>query len=149
MVMNDGAIQGFTTFLETLRNRLNDARTRLADAEAEVGRLNAQTQSVEDSIAAYREYYNVPIPAPLVNGAHGDTTLTDRRRSFLRDWARRNGGRLVRREVRDSMIQVGLYRDALQFRQQFGGLMEHMECWDRIRGQRGAYRLVSPNGQEH
>ena len=73
-------------------------------------------------------------------------TLSERRSTFLRDHARRNGGRLVRREIRDGMVQAGLFRDALQFRQQVGRLMDEMECWERIG--RGAYRLVTPNGAD-
>ena len=150
MVMNRGAIEEFTTFLETLRNELETARTRFIEVESLVARLETQAQVVEDSIAAYREHHNMLVldaPAHGVNGAH--LTLTARRMAFMRDSARRNGGRLVLRETRDNMIQAGLFRDALQYRQQIGRIIADMECWDRIRGQRGAYRLVAQNGQEH
>jgi hypothetical protein len=150
MVMNRGAIEEFTTFLETLRNELETARTRFIEVESLVARLETQIQSVEDSIAAYREHHNMLVldaPAHGVNGVH--LTLTSRRTAFMRDSARRNGGRLVLREARDAMIQAGLFRDVRQYRQQIGRIIADMECWDRIRGQRGAYRLVFPNGQEH
>lgn len=53
---------------------------------------------------------------------------------------------MVLREIRDGMIQAGLFRDAVQFRQQIGRIIADMECWDRLRDQRGAYRLAFMNG---
>ena len=134
MVMNRGAIEEFTTFLETLRNELETARTRFIEVESLVARLETQVQSVEDSIAAYREHHNMLVldaPAHGANGVH--LTLTSRRTAFMRDSAKRNGGRLVLREARDAMIQAGLFRDVRQYRQQIGRIIADMECWDRIR----------------
>lgn len=147
MVMNRGAINEWTTFLEALRNELETARGRFAELESQVGRLQTEVQSVEDSIAAYLQHHDMVVPDVPAHGNNGvHLTLTARRTTFMRDSARRNGGRMVLREIRDGMIQAGLFRDALQFRQQIGRMINDMECWDRIRGQRGAYRLVAANG---
>lgn len=146
MVMHQAALGEWTIFLETLRNRLEEARIRLTEAEVAVGRLEAQAQAVQDSIAAFLEHHDIPVPNPpqAVNGQQG--TLTARRRAFLQDTARQNGGRLILRQTRDRLIHAGLFRDVKQWRQQIGRILEDMDCWERVRGPRGIYRLISPNG---
>lgn len=52
MVMNRGAINEWTTFLESLRNELETARARFVEAESQVARLEFQVHATEDSIAA-------------------------------------------------------------------------------------------------
>ena len=146
MVMENGALRAWTTFLEQLRSNLATAQNRLVEAEAEVVRLAAQSRSVEDSIAAYREHHNVPIVHLMAEANGHGMTLTARRQAFLQGTARRNGDRLVLRETRDALIQAGLFRDVKQYRQQIGRLMEDMACWVRIEGRRGTYRLVALNG---
>jgi len=149
MVMNRGAVNEWITFLESLRNELEAARTRFVEAEAQVARLETQVQSIEDSIAAYQEHHDTVVPEVPALGANGvHLTLTARRRTFLRDSARRNGGRLVLRNSRDGMIQAGLFRDVKQYRQQIGRIITDMECWEKIRNRRGTYRLVAHNGHE-
>ena len=144
MVMQQGALNEWTAFLEQLRNELQIARNRLSEAEADVGRLGAEAQAVEDSIAAYLEHHDMPIPdLPVAVNGH-DLTLAERRRAFLLDAARRNGGLLVQRDVRDPMVQAGLFRDGVQFRQQMPRILEDMECWTALR--RGVRRLI--NGHE-
>lgn len=146
MVVNSNILNGLTTFLESLRQGLEVARTQLAEAESKVIRLESQTQSVYDAIAAYREYYDIPLPVLPLDAVDSDTTLTSRRHTFLLDSARRNGGILKRLDVREPMIQAGPFRDYEQFRQQISRILDEMECWERIKGHRGAYLLISANG---
>lgn len=143
MVQNNSAMAEWTTFLEALRISLDEARARWVDIEAEVARLESETQAVEDSMAAYRAHHHLPHVEEILACANDQgETLTARRRAFLLETARRNSGRIILRNVRDDLVQAGLFRDREQFRQQVGRLINDMECWERLPRRRGVYRLL-------
>ena len=149
MVMHRAALDEWMVLLQQVRGELEETRTRLAEAEADVARQEHDVEAIEDSIRVYQERHRLPVAyEPMVADAQQNgRTLTARRREFLRDYARQRRGRLILREARDGLIQLGLFRNVIQFRQQIGRLMADMDCWERIRGRRGHYRLVMRNGQ--
>lgn len=134
---NGSTIQELTDILSKLRDRQAALQHELAEISRRVG-------VIQETIGIYREHHDLPIPTAVtlemleIQGRR--TSLEERRRNALRQFAHLNGDRLIVAKANAPMVEAGLFKSAKQYREQIYNLIGRMECWEHVG--RGIYRLV-------